>query len=112
MSTQSPPLRLFGRIPVNRAFARRVELFGFRLPLAAIVVALALTLMGLALAAIILSRAPAHITQTIHHDYAVSDDAFVRSMGVLLGPPLLPGNRVETLVNGDRIFPSMLQAIR
>ena len=45
------------------------------------------------------------------HLYPVSDQQFVRSMGVLLGPPLLDGNRVETLLNGDRIFPSMLQAI-
>jgi cardiolipin synthase len=33
-------------------------------------------------------------------------------MGVLLGPALEPGNRVDTLVNGDRIFPAMLEAIR
>lgn len=45
------------------------------------------------------------------HLYSVSDQQFVRSMSVLLGPPLLEGNRVETLLNGDRIFPSMLQAI-
>ena len=45
------------------------------------------------------------------HIYAVSDPQFLRSMGVLLGPPLAEGNRVETLLNGDRIFPSMLQAI-
>jgi cardiolipin synthase A/B len=43
--------------------------------------------------------------------YAVDDPQFLRSMGVLLGPPLVEGNRLETLVNGDRIFPSMLQAI-
>ena len=45
------------------------------------------------------------------HIYGVSDQQFLRSMGVLLGPPLAEGNRVETLLNGDRIFPSMLQAI-
>lgn len=45
------------------------------------------------------------------HLYAVTDQQFVRSMSVLLGPPLLEGNRVETLLNGDRIFPSMLEAI-
>jgi cardiolipin synthase len=33
-------------------------------------------------------------------------------MGVLLGPALLPGNKVDTLVNGDEIFPAMLQAVR
>ena len=45
------------------------------------------------------------------HLYAVADQQFLRSMSVLLGPPLIDGNRVETLLNGDRIFPSMLQAI-
>ena len=45
------------------------------------------------------------------HLYAVADQQFLRSMSVLLGPPLVDGNRVETLLNGDRIFPSMLQAI-
>jgi cardiolipin synthase len=33
-------------------------------------------------------------------------------MGVLLGPPLVDGNRVDTLRNGEQIFPAMLSAIR
>ncbi|MFJ5370854.1 phosphatidylserine/phosphatidylglycerophosphate/cardiolipin synthase family protein [Bosea sp. CER48] len=33
-------------------------------------------------------------------------------MGALFGSNYIPGNRVETLVNGNQIFPSMLQAIR
>ena len=42
-----------------------------------------------------------------------SDDAeFRRSLSSLLGPQIVEGNHVETLVNGDRIFPSMLAAIR
>ena len=32
-------------------------------------------------------------------------------MGVLLGPPVLPGNRYKALINGDAIFPAMLKAI-
>jgi cardiolipin synthase len=32
-------------------------------------------------------------------------------MGLLLGPPVVPGNRFEMLLNGDRIFPSMLEGI-
>jgi cardiolipin synthase len=43
---------------------------------------------------------------------ATSEPQFLRSMGVLLGPPLIGDNRVETLINGDEIFPSMLQAIQ
>ncbi len=52
------------------------------------------------------------ITRQVQHRYAVADPQFLRSMGVLLGPPLVAGNRVETLLNGDQIFPAMLQAIR
>ena len=44
--------------------------------------------------------------------YSVNDPQFLRSMGNLLGPSLLPGNHVTTLLNGDQIFPSMLAAIR
>lgn len=44
--------------------------------------------------------------------YSVADDQFLRTMGALLGPPLLPGHRTQTLLNGDQVFPSMLEAIR
>jgi cardiolipin synthase len=44
--------------------------------------------------------------------YAVEDGQFLRSMNVLLGPQLMPGNRVQALVNGDQIFADMLAAIR
>jgi cardiolipin synthase len=44
--------------------------------------------------------------------YDIHDAQFRRSMGVLLGPPIIEGNKVETLLNGDQIFPAMLAAIR
>jgi cardiolipin synthase len=44
--------------------------------------------------------------------YSTSDSDFLRAMGVLLGPPILPGNRYRVLLNGDQIFPAMLGAIR
>jgi cardiolipin synthase len=44
--------------------------------------------------------------------YSIEDPQFRRSMGVLLGPPILEGNQVEVLLNGDQIFPAMLKAIR
>ena len=44
--------------------------------------------------------------------YPVEDPQFVHVMGALLGPPVVPGNRYTALVNGDRIFPAMLDAIR
>jgi cardiolipin synthase len=52
------------------------------------------------------------IRRTVKHEYGVGDPQFVRAMGALLGPPLAHGNRVETLLNGDQIFPAMLEAIR
>jgi cardiolipin synthase len=53
-----------------------------------------------------------HVSQTPGHAYGVDDPRFVRAMGALLGPPIVGGNRAETLVNGEQIFPSMLAAIR
>lgn len=44
--------------------------------------------------------------------YSVADPQFVRTMGVILGPSLDPGNQVRQLVNGDEIFPAMLASIR
>ena len=52
------------------------------------------------------------IEHPIPHLYAAKDPQFVRTMGVLLGPDLLDGNRTEVLLNGDEIFPAMLKAIR
>ena len=44
--------------------------------------------------------------------HPVEDPQFVHVMGALLGPPVVPGNRYEVLLNGDAIFPAMLHAIR
>jgi cardiolipin synthase len=46
------------------------------------------------------------------HRFAVEDPQFLRSMGQLLGPAILPGNQVTALQNGDQIFPAMLGSIR
>ncbi len=52
------------------------------------------------------------VKQDIAHMYQVADTQFQRSMGVMLGPTIVAGNKVETLLNGQQIFPSMLKAIR
>ncbi|HEY8258311.1 MAG TPA: cardiolipin synthase [Gemmatimonadales bacterium] len=52
------------------------------------------------------------IEHEIEHLYAVGDPSFLRSMGTLLGPAILPGNHITALCNGDEIFPAMLAAIR
>jgi cardiolipin synthase len=59
-----------------------------------------------------LSTSEKKIRYAIPSIYGVEDPQFVRSMGSLLGPPLVGGNRAQELLNGCRIFPSMLQAIR
>lgn len=52
------------------------------------------------------------IERQLPRQYDTHDPQFRRSMGVLLGPPILEGNKVEALINGDQIFPAMLAAIR
>ena len=52
------------------------------------------------------------IERQLMQEYDTGDPQFRRSMGVLLGPPIIEGNKVEVLVNGDQIFPAMLDAIR
>jgi len=52
------------------------------------------------------------VKEQLVHSYGIHDAQFQRTMGVLLGPVILPGNRFATLLNGDEIFPSMLQAIK
>jgi cardiolipin synthase len=52
------------------------------------------------------------IQHRIEHLYSTEDPQFLHAMGVLLGPPVIAGNRYHVLVNGDRIFPAMLAAIR
>jgi cardiolipin synthase len=44
--------------------------------------------------------------------YDAEDPQFRRSLGVLLGPPIVDGNKVDVLLNGDQIFASMLKEIR
>jgi cardiolipin synthase len=52
------------------------------------------------------------IDTQLTRQYDTDDPQFRRSLGVLLGPPLVEGNKVEVLLNGDQIFPAMLKAIR
>jgi cardiolipin synthase len=110
---QTSQLSLFGRkLAITGFFAKRLDVLGIQVPVAAIAIVVGLTLVAITIWGVIFSRAPANITQHIEHRYGVSEPQFVRSMSVLLGPALEPGNRVDTLVNGNRIFPAMLEAIR
>lgn len=51
------------------------------------------------------------IEQKVVHRYGIDDPQFRRELGVLLGPAMIPGNKITNLENGDRIFPPMLKAI-
>ncbi|MFG6460555.1 phosphatidylserine/phosphatidylglycerophosphate/cardiolipin synthase family protein [Roseateles sp. DXS20W] len=59
-----------------------------------------------------LSSAEKKIDEKLPRLYETDDAEFRRSLSALLGPPLVEGNQVETLLNGDQIFPAMLAAIR
>lgn len=54
----------------------------------------------------------ARIERRIERLYPLDDPRFVQELGVLLGPPFLPGAQVRALLNGDEIFPPMLAAIK
>lgn len=51
------------------------------------------------------------LERKIEHRYGLRDPQFLREMSVMLGPSILPGNRVTAYQNGDEIFPAMLEAI-
>lgn len=71
-------------------------------------------IVGIVLAALLANfvSSEKHLRHRIKSAYAVDDPQFARSMNALLGPPLVGGNRVTALLNGDQIFPAMLEAIR
>ena len=52
------------------------------------------------------------VQHPIPHLYGTEDPQFSRTMGTLFGTGILEGNQVDVLLNGDEIFPKMLQAIR
>jgi len=52
------------------------------------------------------------VEHELEHLYGIDDEQFLRSVGNLLPPAIVDGNRVTPLVNGDQIFPAMLRAIR
>ncbi len=52
------------------------------------------------------------IDQQLPRLYNAADPQFGRAMGSLLGPGIVGGNKAQELLNGDQIFPAMLNAIR
>ena len=68
---------------------------------------LAVVALGLMLAGCTLNR-PDYITPGV----SIGESAFVRAVEAHTMSGLIAGNRAEVLVNGEEIFPAMLQAIR
>src|SRR5688572_7100905 len=54
---------------------------------------------------------PQRVRSPLPHRYSVADPQFAQTMAGLTGGVTLDGHDVKTLVNGDEIFPSMLEAI-
>ncbi len=52
------------------------------------------------------------VERTLEHIHATDDPQFQREMSLIFGTPIVDGNRIDYLENGDEIFPSMLDAIR
>ena len=47
------------------------------------------------------------IEQQLARKYELENPQFRRSMDVPPGPPIVNGNKVQVLLNGDQIFPPM-----
>jgi cardiolipin synthase len=77
-----------------------------------LILLLALTAIATFLAINLVSSGEKQIRNSFPHEHDVAHPQFIRTMGVMLGPSLIDGNRAETLLNGDEIFPAMLKAIR
>ena len=52
------------------------------------------------------------LEHVLPHRYSACDPQFRHTSSHLLGPPVVNGNRVTTLLNGDQAFSAMLEAIR
>lgn len=52
------------------------------------------------------------VQHRIDSAFGVDDPQFARAASNLLSRPLCDGNKIETIVNGCRYFPAMLEAIR
>jgi cardiolipin synthase len=89
---------------VKLASARRHPAWAF---LAGVVLALACALLALNF-----SSGEKQIKRHVPRLYALADPRFAHELGALLGPPFEKGNLAKILLNGDAIFPPMLEAIR
>jgi cardiolipin synthase A/B len=102
--TSFEPEHAASRADAPRTKTRRHRKVGFTAAIAGTVL--------VALLVLNLSSGKSVVQRKVEHLYSVADPRFARAMGSLLGPAILDGNHIETLLNGDQIFPAMLAAIR
>ncbi len=81
-------------------------------PLWSAILASVVTAVIFGLILVIFGRNEKEITRRVTHLYPICDPQFLRAMSVLLGPALVSGNQIQTLLNGNEIFSAMLKAIR
>ncbi len=84
----------------------------FRISLPKLILILLVTGVVGVLGANLVGGAEKEVKKRIEHEYGIDHPQFIRTMSVLLGPNLVDGNKIDTLLNGDQIFPAMLEAIR
>ena len=93
-----------GHAPAGSLRRRRLRV---RIKRALLVVAVLVT-MGL----LVMAAGPAPPSIERLPTLAVRDPTFVGTLEAHLGTPVVAGNRVDLLLNGDEIFPALLAAIR
>ena len=76
------------------------------------IVATVVATLLVALLVLNLSIGNKQVDARLTHAYAVADSQFPRAMSGMLSSAFMRGNRVEELLNGEQIFPAMLDAIR
>jgi len=69
-----------------------------------IAIASCLLTLGAVWLALNLASGEKKIERQVERLYGTEDPQFRRALGALLGPPIVDGNRVDVLLNGDAIF--------
>ena len=86
---------------------------GYRMSLGRAIVFLAAVALGAISTLLIVNLTPEArlVRRVVPHEFAASDARFLRTMSAFSNGSISSGNAVQTLVNGDEIFPSMLAEI-
>ena len=98
------------RVPLTRARKAIASRFGLSERAKWAVAATVLSLLSVLLYAN-LTTPDQSADHPIAHAYGSRDPQFATTMEHLAGFPVVPGNRVSALLNGDQAFPAMLEAI-